>query len=485
MSLAEKEPVSGPDVTLSRDLGVGAIVFMVVAAAAPLGVVAATFPIVIGLEGSVGAPLYFVLVTILLTLFSVGYTLMSRYVPNAGAFYSYIQAGFGRVFGTGAATLALLSYFVLLIGITAYFGVSASNLVRTDLHIDLPWSFWMFAGFVIAGYLGYHNVDLSAKVLGVALILESLIVTIMDVAIIAKGGHHGLSASPLSFGHFGEGAPGLGLMFAFFCFFGFEATAVFRNEAKDPARTVPRATYIAVISIGVFYAISVWCVVMGLGVDRAVAQSNANPEGVVLNLAGSYVAPIMHDIMLILLVSSQFACTLSFHNVVTRYQYTMGTKGVLPRWISAVSPKHLTPSRSSLVLSVLCLVSTVIVVVLRLDPITQVYTWLSGAATLGIILMMALTGLAVMAYFHKNDVEHSRWHTLIAPAVSSAGLFAVLVLVIKYFNMLVGGKTSAAIAIIAVVALSFVVGLVIAARMRVSRPGDYERLMDAPEVLAP
>jgi Amino acid permease len=42
--------------------------------------------------------------------------------------------------------------------------------------------------------------------------------------------------------------PGMGaaLMFAFACFVGFESTTLYGEEARNPERTVPRATYVAI-----------------------------------------------------------------------------------------------------------------------------------------------------------------------------------------------------------------------------------------------
>src|SRR5437879_228677 len=86
---------------LHRGLGVPQIVFMVVAAVAPLGATCAVIPLIFALSGNSAAPLYFVAASILLGLFAVGFTLMSRYVQHAGAFYSYVQAGLGKVAGAG------------------------------------------------------------------------------------------------------------------------------------------------------------------------------------------------------------------------------------------------------------------------------------------------------------------------------------------------------------------------------------------------
>ena len=44
-------------------------------------------------------------------------------------------------------------------------------------------------------------------------------------------------------------------MFGISGFLGFEATAIFRSEAKDPDRTIGRATYGALAIVGIFYAV--------------------------------------------------------------------------------------------------------------------------------------------------------------------------------------------------------------------------------------
>ncbi len=265
---------------LHRGLGVGSIVFMVVAAVAPLGAACAVIPLVFALGGNASAPLYFVAAAIVLYVFAVGFTLMSRHVKNAGAFYSYVQAGLGKIPGAGTASLALASYVILLIALYALLGVAAAAALDQYLGLSVSWWVCSFSFLVIISLLGYRDIEVSAKVLGVALVLEALVVLIVDFAVFVKGGDNGLSAAPLNPSHLFDGAPGLGLMFAFFAFVGFEATAVFRSEAKDPERTIPRATYIAVAIIGGLYALTSFAVANGLGVARAAAVAGADPSTV-------------------------------------------------------------------------------------------------------------------------------------------------------------------------------------------------------------
>ena len=472
---ADRASVAGSPTLLHRGLGVGSIVFMVVAAAAPLAVVTANLPLVISASGSTAAPLYFLMATVILVLFSVGFTAMSRFVPNAGAFYSYIQAGLGPRLGIGAAALALGSYGVMLIGINAFLGVATSNLLIAFFNINVPWWFCSLVALVVIGFLGFRDIELSSKVLGILLAAEALVVVVLNIAIVSRGGEAGLNAEPLSVSAFSTGTPSLGLMFAFFSFIGFEATAVFRNEAKDPDRTVPRATYIAVVSIGLFYAISSWAVIEGLGVGRAVDKATTDPENLIMNLAQWYVSPILTDIIQVLLVTSVFACVLSFHNVITRYQFTLAVKGLLPKALATVDQKHLTPSKSSLTFSLISLTATAAIAVIGWDPFKQIYTWFSGAATLGLITLMAMTSFAVIAFFRKRGCARSTWRTVIAPALSLVGLTVILVLVIGNFSLLVGSASTAIVLGVLLLA-TFVAGVVGAEAMRRARPDRYEAL---------
>jgi amino acid transporter len=104
-----------PDKLLGRGLGVGSIVFMVVAGAAPMTAVVAGWPVVVSASESTGGPLFFLIATAILFLFAIGFTRMTPFVKNAGAFYSYIQTGLGRGMGLGASTFALGTYLLLFL----------------------------------------------------------------------------------------------------------------------------------------------------------------------------------------------------------------------------------------------------------------------------------------------------------------------------------------------------------------------------------
>lgn len=471
MNTQEKKP------QIKRTLGTFSIVMMVVAATAPLTVVAGTQPLVMLYAQNNSIPVYYLATGIILVLFSVGFTAMSKHVPNAGAFYSYIQAGLGRKMGMGAATMALLSYTLICIAVMAYLGYSTSATITLFFpQTNIPWYICALVWWAFIAYLGYHNIDMSSKVLGIFLVLEVAVVTIVDLAVVLKGGATGLDAAPFTPSNFLSGTPGMGLMWAFFGFIGYEATAVFRSEAKDPDRTIPRATYLAVAFIALFYGFSAWCLVMGAGSNNALAMADKTQDGYALAIASAFVGRWLSDFIQCLLVTSLFACMLSLHNVAARYTYTLADVKVLPAKLAEIHPKHYTPSNASLVISLITFILLAIVTFIGLDPLI-IYAWFANAATLGLLLLQCLTSVSVIVFFRRFRSSKSIWHTVIAPAVSTVALGFVTFIIVTNFSALTGDMTSA-ITMGLLIPTSFALGSFLAGRMEKKKPREYELLQN-------
>ena len=441
------EPTQGAVTTaerprLSGRLGAGSIVFMVVAAAAPLTVVAGSVPIGIFAGNGPGYPAMYIVASIVLLFFAVGFTTMTKHVPNAGAFYSYIGTGLGRGPGLGGALLALISYTAVQGAVYGYLGFLLGDLVSSYGGPSLPWWLWTVLAVAIVGLLGYRRIELSSKVLAVLLIAEVGIVLLLDVFVVGKGGGpEGLSTAMFQPSEILSGSPGLGLMFAIAGFIGFEATAIFRDEARDPERTIPRATYAALLLIGGFYALSAWAVVSAWGDSAIVEASLADPGGIVIATTEQFVGPIAADVMQVLFVTSLFACVLSFHNVLSRYFFALGNTGVLPAACGRSHSRHASPHVASLVQTVTAGLLMAICAVAGLDPVLEVFTWLAGIATVGIVALMLLTCLAVLVFFRRLR-DPRAWQTLIAPALGLIGLAGCLYLLVENLPLLMGGSTA-------------------------------------------
>ena len=462
-ALAAGTTSAGPEHhKLAGKLGPTAIVFMVVAAAAPLTVVAGTFPIGIAAGNGAAFPASYIVCTAVLMLFAVGFTAMARHIRGAGAFYTYIAHGFGRHVGLGAAFLALLSYTAVQGGVYGYIGATLGDLVSSHGGPTVPWYVYALVMMGITGFLGYRHIELSGKVLGVLLICEVGIVLVINIAVIGRGGAEGLSTAVLHPGNFFSGAPGIALIFALAGYIGFEATAVFRDEARDPARTIPRATYVALLLIGGFYALSSWALVSAWGDAGAVKEATDNPATMLTETANRYVGAVGGDLVQIFLITSLFAALLSFHNVLSRYIFSLGNTRALPERCGRSHVRHDSPHIASVVQTVSALVLVVASVAAGLDPVTQVFTWFVGAASVGIVVLMTITSAAVVVYFRRTRFDTRPWNTVVAPSLGFVGLAVLSVMTAINLPLLVGGSDTLAAIIGVLLAGAFLGGAAVA-----------------------
>jgi amino acid transporter len=312
---------------------------------------------------------------------------------------------------------------------------------------------WTLAAWAIVLVLSILRVDVGAKVLGLLMITEVCSLILVAVAVLVHGGgpdglSFGASFSPgkIMAGGF-AGSAGIALSFAFASYIGFEATAIYAEETKDPKRSVPIATYVAVTLIAVLFAVTSWAVVSGVGshsvVDRVAGISAvdgtplANPAAVLFSVAHDYVGGWLATLMSWLVLSSLFAGLLAFQNSAARYFFSMGRARVLPRAPVRVLRRG-APAAGTMLAAAVTLVVILLFVVTHKDPVLNMFYWFSGLAVLAIVLVEILVSAAVIVYFRRDGGDTRVWNTLIAPAASIAGLAIGTYLVMSRFGLLAG-----------------------------------------------
>jgi amino acid transporter len=448
-----------------RVLGVGDLVFFIVAASAPLTAVAGGQAATYLVTGNAGVPFLFIPLGVLLGVFALGYAAMSRHVADAGAFYTYVARGLGRIPAVGAAFVALLSYNAMQLGIYGLFGVAMGAFASSELGIALDWWWWCLIGGVVVAALGVLRIDLNARVLAVLLLLEIAVVAIFDLAVVADPGPEGLTLTGFDPSVATGASLGAALTFCVASFVGFESAAIYAEETRDPKRTVARATLIAVAGIAIFYALSSWLLADAVGPrvmtspDGLVQAGFTTPDGaapdpttVLIGSGASRLGAFWGDAATLLFATSLFAALLAFHNAVSRYAFALGREGVFPRAFARTNPRTGAPVVASAAQSALAFVVVGLFAVLGQDPVLKLFTWLTNLGALGVLALMALTSASVVAFFARRpDPELGAGRTRIAPALATLGLLAVLVLGVANFNVLITSATDAPLDTMAVV----------------------------------
>lgn len=455
---------------------------MIIAASAPLTVLAGGVPTNFAVSGLLGVPLSYLFLGLILLLFAVGYVSMSRHISNAGAFYAYVTEGLGNRQGIAAAILALVSYNMMQIGLYGMFGFSSSAALTVMSGIHIPWWGTGLVGWFLVGILGVKSIDLSAKVLGVLVALEFIVVLVVSILSLVEA-PEGITAQTLQPNQFFTGGLGVLLAFGIAAFMGFESGAIYSEEAKERGKTVARATYIAISIIAVFYAFSSWAFAVGVGSSQIIAKSvELGPDLVFVWLSERSV--FLANLANILFVTSLFAALLAFHNAAARYFFSLGRSRVLPAQFAKSSndgvPIAGSVAQSGLAFAIIILfIATGISSELGdLYPVLTLFTWFTNAAAFGLVFLLAVTSISVMIWFLRNHYPGNIFVRLIAPALSAVSLVIVALLILFNFDLMIGEQNSPLLVYImpGIIIASGVVGLVWGEVLHRRRPEIFESI---------
>jgi amino acid transporter len=421
-----------------RTLTTSRLTLLVVAAAAPLGAVIGNVPLGILLGNGAGLPVAFLVAGVLIACFAVGYIAISRVVPAASGFASYVEAGLGRGAGLGAAYATTLSYAAGTIAIAAGSGYFA-NLIAGSYGLDLPWWAWSALAVAVVGLLGRRAADLSAKALFVFIAAEFLILVALDVAIVV---HHGFSAFPVasfSTEQVFSGGAGPALMVGLTSFIGVESAVIYAREARDPVRSLPRATYAAVGAIAVFYFITCWLIVGAAGAEQVVPTTAELQGDLVFALASDNGGTVLLTLMQVFFCTSLLAVLVALHNATTRYMQSLGDRGALPHGLARVHARHRGPSVASDTLIIVTVVLLAVFALTGADPYIGLNTSMIGLFTIGIVAMQALVAFAALVYFRRRG-DRRIWTTAIAPTLAALGLLAAVIAIVANYPVLSGSS---------------------------------------------
>ncbi|MFF2851777.1 APC family permease [Streptomyces sp. NPDC058001] len=476
----------GQDRALRADrLGTAGLLLSVLAATGPLMVVAGVMPTTFGVMGIVGQPLIFVILGVVLALFSFGYAEMSRHVHNAGAFYAYISRGLGGTAGAGAALVALVAYSALHIGIYGILGFEVSGLFATYLEIDLAWWIPALVALAAVGVLAWLKIDVNARVLGVLLLIEVALVVIFDVVAVADPAKEGLSLHAFNPETLTGAGVGTALCFCVAAFLGFEQAPVYAEETSRPQVVVARVMFLAVGFVAVFFAVSSWALTVAAGPNGIVPAAQEQSAGLLFGLTESRLGATFTDVLHVLFVTGMFAAVLSFHNVVARYTFAMGREGLLPATFGRTNSASGAPGTGSLLQTV---ISAVVIIAFAVTddkpvgdptaPVLHLFTWMGNVGAFGVILLMAAASLAVIVFFVRRGAARAQAWRLTASAVAGIALLVIAGYTVKDFDVLVGSGPDSALnwLLPGIIVLAAVAGLFLGAVLKSRKPEAHARI---------
>ena len=306
------------------------------------------------------------------------------------------------------------------------------------------------------------------------LVLETALLVVLAAAILSQ------RAGQLEFGTFAPENIFTPSMFAilgfgFAAFMGFESTVLYRSETRNPDRSIPRATYIAVAFLAIFYTGTLWLVIQAFGDSEVQGVIAEDPAAFFFTAMGAYVGEWGVSVMFVLIVSSIFAGQLAFHNAINRYSFALSRDGILPAFFNRTNRMG-APWLAGLIQSVVAIAVVIAFGVAGLDPLTQLVILVNSPGVYGIITLQLLASISVVIFIMRNRQLARRWYVLPAAIVSlvaMAVLLAVLVITIDYLTA--AGPAINAV-ILAVVPVVLIAGAAYALFLRARKPEVFARI---------
>ena len=490
--------VTGSTELARNALGLPQILFCIVTGSAPLAAMMFNDPLS-GLGIGISVPAAFMIATVSFTFFSVAYVEMARRVTTAGGIYSYTSYGFGRIIGLGTAVGIAAAYMLFAVGVNGVTSYFAQTSIDDLTGFSMDWRIYAYILIALLFIITYFHIEWIARILGLFLLGELVILMIFAFAVLVQGGGpDGIvwgalnPAGIFSGGEgvdgaarvFGASAAGVGFFAAYWSWIGFEMAPNYAEEARNPKKMMAYAIYISCIGLGVLYTFWSWMLISAYGSSKdqwpwAVSQQygiqdapasvglpNGDYASVFYPVAQQFAGVAIKDLFQILIITGSFACSLAFWNTANRYLFSMGRERILPSALGRTHATHKSPFVATLIVGIFVAAVTLLFAagwvgtgqqaalgVTESDPIValfQIGTWLPFQGNMLLLPIMALCDMAILVYFLRPENRDGfHWFkTLVAPIIGAGSIsFAVWLMLQNRGALTTGSNTGWAFAV--------------------------------------
>jgi basic amino acid/polyamine antiporter, APA family len=295
------------------------------------------------------APLAFVCCAIAMILFVTCFAIAGSRVSLTGGLYAYVEVAFGRYVGFLAA---------VLYGVTAISAVAGVGNVLVDSLGGLVPFFnnsIVRIGVMLVVYLSLVIVNVRGVRGGAGAVEVVTVTKLLPIAIFLGVGAFFVHRANLTWSTWPTSQHlGNSVLLLLFAFVGIEVALIPSGEVKNPARTVPRSAYLALVVTTIIY-ILIQLVAQGtLGPDLANHDKTPLAEAAAKFLGGSG-----RTILIIGAAISAFGFVASDILSSPRMLFAVGRDGVLPQWFARIHPRYRSPYVAIVVYAALAFILSV------------------------------------------------------------------------------------------------------------------------------
>ena len=361
-------------------------------------------------NGHVVTAILLAMVAMLFT--SISYGRMARVYPHGGSAFLYVGREIHASLGYITGWCLVLDYVINPLICTIWCSRAAMNVLP-----GVP--YWVMAILFAAFFtvLNCNGIETSARInAGMAAALGLVIVLFLVAAVrfILHISHPGPDLFSQPFydpSTFSTSGLLRGTSIAVLTYIGFDGISTLTDEAKDPARNVPRAIVLTCLITGVLASIEVYAAQLVWPHGMAFPDIDTAYVHVAGRVGGPVLFMIVNSSLLLANLGSGMASQLGC----ARLLYAMGQDGALPRkFFAAVSPKSRIPRNNVILIGVICLLGAL------------VFSYELGTELLNYGALLAFMGVNLASFL--RGWRHGRMSQWFPMLLSLGGFFTCAVL---------------------------------------------------------
>ena len=268
-----------------------------------------------------------------MVLFVTCFAIAGSRVSLTGGLYAYVEVAFGRYIGFVAGVLYALTALGAVAGVV--------NVLVNSIVIGIPFlgsalmriilMIFVYGSLVAINVRGVRGGAGAVTVVTFAKLVPLLVFICVGIFFI-RPANLSWQAWPNS------KSLGDAVILLIFAFVGIEVALMPSGEVRNPARTVPRSIYLALVITTTIYML-IQLVAQGtLGADLA-----SHKDAPLAEAAATFLGNIGYKLLLAGAAVSAFGFVTSDILSSPRIIFAFGRDGVLPRWFAHVHPRYRSP----------------------------------------------------------------------------------------------------------------------------------------------
>jgi APA family basic amino acid/polyamine antiporter len=319
------------DHQLVRGIGIPALTANIVSSTIGAGIFVIPATVAKGLGSA--APLAFVCCAIAMVLFVTCFAIAGSRVSLTGGLYAYVEVAFGRYVGFLAGVL----YFLTALGAVA----GVVNVLANSVALVVPFLGGPIMRVVVmlAVYGSLVLINIRGVREGAGAVTVITVAKLLPLLLFIGAGIFFVHAPNIAWSSWPSSKSlGDAVILLIFAFVGIEVALIPSGEVKNPARTVPRSAYFALVVTTIIYVL-IQIVAQGtLGADLA-----NHPDAPLAESAAKFLGNVGRMVLLAGATISAFGFVTSDILSSPRMIFAFGRDGALPEFFAHVHSRHRSP----------------------------------------------------------------------------------------------------------------------------------------------